>query len=78
MRKSKRSKLKTRNRILLMSAIFITAFIVYTLAFYSIKGWQWDAIFPFVLGVGGVVDVMTAVVAIADKMSEKTKKTKGE
>lgn len=70
--------MKTRNRILLLSAVFITLFIMYTLVFYSIKGWQWDAIFPFVLGVGGVVDVMTAAVAIADKMSEKPKKTKGE
>lgn len=75
MRASK--KLKTRNRILLVSAIFLTAFILYTLVFYSIKGWQWDAIFPYVLGVGGVVDVMTAVVAVADKIGNKPKK-KGE
>lgn len=75
MRASK--KLKTRNRILLMSAVFLTAFILYTLVFYSIKGWQWDAIFPFVLGVGGVVDIMTAAVAIADKVSGNKEK-KGE
>ena len=61
-------KLKTRNRILLWSAVFLTGFILYTLVFYSIRGWQWDAIFPYVLGVGGVVDIMTAAVAIADKV----------
>lgn len=66
--------MKTRNRILVLSAAFITAFIIYTLVFYSVKGWQWDAIFPFVLGVGGVVDVMTAAVAIADKLEPRKEK----
>lgn len=69
-----KNRLKTRNRILAWSAVFIMLFVVYTVAFYSHKGWQWDAIFPYVLGVGGVIDVMTAAVAIADKIGTKGEK----
>lgn len=70
-------KLKTRNRILCAAAAFLSAFIVYTVAFYSIRGWQWDSMFPYVLGVGGIVDVMTAGVAIADKLSGRKEKDNG-
>lgn len=69
-----KKKLKTRNRILCIVAIGITVFLVYTLAVYTIRGWQWDAMFPYVLGVGGVVDVMTAAVAGVDKLSGKKEK----
>lgn len=60
-------KLKTRNKILIIVAIAISIFLIYTLIYYSIKGWQWDALFPYILGVGGVVDVMTAIIALKDK-----------
>lgn len=60
-------KLKTRNKILIIVAIAISIFLIYTLIYYSIKGWQWDALFPYLLGVGGVVDVMTAIIALKDK-----------
>ena len=66
----KKKRLKTRNMVLFCVGAFLAAFIIYTLAVYTIKGWQWDALFPYVLGVGGVVDVMTAIIAI--------KKNKGE
>ena len=70
-------KLKTLNRILCAVAMFLSAFIVYTVVFYSIKGWQWDSMFPYVLGVGGIVDVMTAGVAIADKLSGRKEQNNG-
>ncbi len=70
-------KLKTRNRILCAAAAFMSVFIVYTVGFYSAKGWQWDSMFPYVLGVGGIVDVMTAGVAIADKLSGRKEKDNG-
>lgn len=71
-------KLKTRNRILCAVAVFMSVFIVYTVVFYSVKGWQWDSLFPYVLGVGGIVDVMTAGVAIADKLTGRKEKTDNE
>ena len=37
----KRSKkMRTRNKILAIAAVFIAAFIVYTLAVYTYNGWQ--------------------------------------
>ena len=73
----KASKLRTRNIILIIVGIVIAAFVIYTVIFYSIKGWQWDSMFPYVLGVGGIVDVMTAGVAIADKLSGRKEKDNG-
>lgn len=71
-----KKRLKTRNRILCAVAAGMTVFLVYTLAVYTVRGWQWDALFPYVLGVGGIADVMTAAVAIAEKLSDK--KSKGD
>lgn len=39
-----------------------------TVAFYSVKGWQWDQLFPYVLGAGGLTSVMTACIAVANKI----------
>lgn len=61
-------KLHTRNKILAIAAAFIALFIAYTLVVYTIKGWQWDALFEYVLGAGGIVCGFTAVIAIADKI----------
>ena len=41
----KASKLRTRNIILIIVGIFIAAFVIYTVIFYSIKGWQWTIFF---------------------------------
>lgn len=61
-------RLHTRNKILAIAAAFIAAFIVYTLIVYTINGWQWDALFEYVLGAGGIVCGFTAVIAVADKI----------
>ena len=68
------TKMRTRTKILAIAAVFIAAFIVYTLAVYTYNGWQWDALFEYVLGAGGIVCGFTAVVAVADKIvGRKTK-----
>lgn len=62
---------KTRNKILFAVLGAMGTFILYTVIFYSIKGWQWDSLFPYVLGIGGVVDVATAAVAIVKTKHDK-------
>ena len=63
------TKMKTRNRILKWFSLFIAAFIIYTVVFYSIKGWQWDSLFPYVLGVGGITSVITGAIGFAEKIA---------
>lgn len=64
-----KKKLKTRNKILAITALFLAAFVVYTLVVYTVNGWQWDALFPYICGVGGIEGVLTAGVAVADKIT---------
>ena len=56
-----KKKKKVRNVILVSVMIAMAIFISYTVIFYSIKSWQWDSRFPYVLGEGGVEGVLTAV-----------------
>ena len=70
----KASKLRTRNKILLVVAIFLAAFVIYTIAFYSVKGWQWDGLFPYILGAGGLVEVFTGALALAELLTGKKRK----
>ena len=61
-------KMHTRNKIYVWMMIPMWVFVLYTVAFYSWKGWQWDQLFPYVLGAGGITSVMTACIAIANKI----------
>ena len=62
----KASKLRTRNIILIVVGIFIAAFVIYTVIFYSIKGWQWDNIFPYLLGTGGIIEAFTGLLTLVE------------
>ena len=79
---SKRAKkMHTRNKIYVWMMIPMWIFIIYTVAFYSVKGWQWDPLFPYVLGAGGLTTVATATIAIANKvigLKEKESDTSNE
>ena len=74
----KASKLRTRNIILLIVGIFIGAFVIYTVVFYSIKGWQWDNIFPYLLGTGGIIEAFTGLLTLAEIIVGKRKEKKNE
>lgn len=60
------SKLRTRNIILIIVGIFIAAFVIYTVIFYSIKGWQWDNLFPYLLGTGGIIEAFTGLLTLVE------------
>lgn len=72
----KASKLRTRNIILIIVGIFIAAFVVYTVIFYSIKGWQWDNIFPYLLGTGGIIEAFTGLLTLVEIIVGRKQKEK--
>jgi hypothetical protein len=74
----KASKLRTRNIILIIVGIFIAAFVIYTVIFYSIKGWQWDNIFPYLLGTGGIIEAFTGLLTLVEIIVGKRKEKKNE
>lgn len=74
----KASKLRTRNIILIIVGIFIAVFVIYTVIFYSIKGWQWDNIFPYLLGTGGIIEAFTGLLTLAEIIVGKRKEKKNE
>lgn len=72
----KASKLRTRNIILIIVGIFIAAFVIYTVIFYSIKGWQWDNLFPYLLGTGGIIEAFTGLLTLAEIIVGRKRKEK--
>lgn len=55
--------MKTRNKILLATAVFVALFIITMIVIFCTNGSVPDTLITCTLGVGGVVDVMTAIVA---------------
>lgn len=74
----KASKLRTRNIILIIVGIFIAAFVIYTVIFYSIKGWQWDNLFPYLLGTGGIIEAFTGLLTLVEIIVGRRKEKKNE
>lgn len=70
----KASKLRTRNKILLVVGTFLATFVIYTVIFYSVKGWQWDNIFPYLLGTGGIIEAFTGLLTLAELLTGKKRK----
>ena len=62
----KASKLRTRNIILIFFGNDTAASEIYTVIFYSIKGWQWDNIFPYLLGTGGIIEAFTGLLTLVE------------
>ena len=74
----KASKLRTRNLILAIVGAFIAAFVIYTVIFYSIKGWQWDNLFPYLLGTGGIIEAFTGLLTLAEIIVGRRKEKNNE
>lgn len=72
----KASKLRTRNIILIIVGIFIASFVIYTVIFYSIKGWQWDNLFPYLLGTGGIIEAFTGLLTLVEIIVGRKRKEK--
>lgn len=72
----KASKLRTRNIILIIVGIFIAAFVIYTVIFYSIKGWQWDNLFPYLLGTSGIIEAFTGLLTLVEIIVGRKRKEK--
>lgn len=72
----KASKLRTRNIILIIVGIFIAAFVIYTVIFYSIKGWQWDNLFPYLLSTGGIIEAFTGLLTLVEIIVGRKRKEK--
>lgn len=74
--KTRKKRMKTRNKILIIVSIFLLVFIIAMTVIFCVKGSVPDTLIEKVLGVGGVVDVMTAVIAVADMVLERKKSVK--
>ena len=65
------ARLKTRNKILALVGGAIGAVLLYTLIFYSIKGWQWDSLFPYLFGGGGIEAAITGWITVTEKKNKE-------
>lgn len=74
--KTRKKRMKTRNKILIIVSIFLLVFIIAMTIIFCVKGSVPDTLIDKVLGVGGVVDIMTAAITIADKVLERKKSVK--
>lgn len=74
--KTRKKRMKTRNKILIIVSIFLLVFIIAMTVIFCVKGSVPDTLIEKVLGVGGVVDVMTAAITIADKVLKRKKSVK--
>lgn len=61
---------------MIIVGIFIAAFVIYTVIFYSIKGWQWDNLFPYLLGTGGIIEAFTGLLTLVEIIVERKRKEK--
>ena len=74
--KTRKKTMKTRNKILIIVSVFLLVFIIAMTIIFCVKGSVPDTLIDKVLGVGGVVDIMTAAITIADKVFERKKSVK--
>lgn len=65
-------KLNTLDKVLIIVASFLFAFIVATMIIYTYNGWQFDTLITCVLGAGGVESLATAGIQITKYIKKDT------
>ena len=63
--------MRTRNKILCIVGVAIGLVLLYTLAYYSIKGWPWDSLFPYLFGGGGIEAAITGWITVSEIKNHK-------
>ena len=58
-------KLNTLDKVLIILASFLFAFIVATVIIYTVKDWQYDTLITMVLGGGGAEVLASAIIQVA-------------
>lgn len=64
MRKTKKPKMKTLDKVLIIVGIFLAAFIIATVIIYTYNGWQYDVLIPCVVGSGLLETVNTMIITV--------------
>lgn len=68
--------MKTRNKILLIVGLFLLAFIIAMCVIFCVIRSVPDTLIQCVLGTGGVVELLTGAITIAEMVCGKEKKIK--
>ena len=73
-RKTKKEKMKTLDKVLIIVGIFIALFIISTVIIYTLKDWQYDILIPCVVG-SGILETINTMIITVNKIKNKTTNT---
>ena len=73
-RKTKKEKIKTLDKVLIIVGIFIALFIISTVIIYTLKDWQYDILIPCVVG-SGILETVNTMIITVNKIKNKTTNT---
>jgi len=71
MKKIKKQKMKTLDKVLIIVGIFLAAFIIATVVIYTYNGWQYDVLIPCVVG-SGLLETVNTMIITVNKIKHKT------
>lgn len=57
--------LKTLDKVLLIVGCYIFLFVFTTVVIYTVNGWQYDALIPYALGLGGLEGLCTTAITVS-------------
>lgn len=71
MKKTKKQKMKTLDKVLIIVGIFLAAFIIATVVIYTYNKWQYDVLIPCVVG-SGLLETVNTMIITVNKIKHKT------